>query len=212
MKQGLVWLIVAIFAGTVVAGTEDFNDGGLNGWSGWGGGDDFVQIIPDGGVDNSPYLRAGVNAKNQALPWVGDFRQRSIIFFSVSLKAIDGVVVNPAVAIRYSSSTNRWRYVFTSVLEDDGLWHDFLVQFDPNWSDAVAIANGWIKEDVGGFTFVEFLEHVSEFDVMGTSPGSSSMGIDNVGIYSDPWSLSYDLWPEESVLWLLQDFPPFNYY
>lgn len=66
---------------------------------------------------------------------------------SFDLQPNAGKFDNVWLRYRYQDATfNGWRHAMTGPFDQYGTWTTYSVSFDPGWSDAQAMANGWVQE------------------------------------------------------------------
>jgi hypothetical protein len=87
----------------------------------------------------------------------------------------------PAIQLRYSASYAGWNYELTDFTVNAGIWQHFNVYFDPTWSDADALANGWTLSPGPTKSFQETMSHVGSISILGHYPQitSKNLGFDN---------------------------------
>jgi len=67
---------------------------------------------------------------------------------------------------RYQDSTfNGWRHAMTGPFDQYGSWTTYSVTFDPSWSDAQAMANGWLQEAGPVVSFAQTLGNAYRTEV-----------------------------------------------
>jgi hypothetical protein len=86
-----------------------------------------------------------IGAQNTGADYSGVFAD-GLWTISVDLSFIDGEFVDSWLRFRYQNPTNNGWHI--SVGEDsfDSNWETYSVTFNTTWSDAAAIANGWVQE------------------------------------------------------------------
>ena len=78
-------------------------------------------------------------------PVNGNYVAAGVDGVSFDLNEISGVFTQAAFRVRYQNSGfNGWYHPVTYA--PAGGWQSFSISFDPTWSDAVAMANGWIAD------------------------------------------------------------------
>ena len=113
----------------------------------------------------------------------------------VDLLGLGGASSDVWLRFRFQDATfNGWRYRLTDVLGD--AWQTFSVGFDPGWTDAQAMANGWQTDLPGGFASVSWAEtmgdvYTTEIRIDGNA--SLAAGIDNFMLAAVPEPSSYAL-------------------
>ncbi|MCA9311297.1 MAG: hypothetical protein KDA21_08840, partial [Phycisphaerales bacterium] len=78
-----------------------------------------------------------------------------------------------------------WRYDFGS-LNPSGAWQRCEVAFNPNWSDQVAIANGWSRTSAGVPSFSSVMSNVDHFLIYIPFGSESTLYIDDVVMQAQP--------------------------
>ena len=139
-----------------------------------------------------------IGAQNTSSDYSGVFAD-GVWTVSVDLKFENGDFTDSWLRFRYQDSTaNGWHISLEDTDFFNSVWQSYSVSFDTTWSDAVAIANGWVKEADGTTptpTFSGLWDDVynSEIRIMG-SGGTMVAGIDNYKVSTIPVPAS---------LWLL---------
>lgn len=129
----------------------------------------YLGIVPEAGVMTSkPELS-------------GDYGFVQEVRISVDLKFEYAMTSTKAyLRLRYSASTNAWRYLLVTN-PPVGSWQTYTVTIDPNWTDAQAVAAGWVSEGSGTPSFAETLAHVYTTEIR-FSEGLFIAGIDNFSL------------------------------
>ena len=100
-----------------------------------------------------------------------------------------GQATDLALRFRFQDSTfNGWRYDFADLPDSSG-WKSYSVTFDPGWSDAQAVANGWRTDLPGGASSVSWQQNMMDVyttEVRLDTGTNSLLGIDNFKLVSRP--------------------------
>lgn len=170
-------------AATVVMDTFDT---GLDGWVA-NTTQTNVTHIPTGGnpdgyirTDNlgNPTTFGAVGAVNTDADHSGVFAD-GLWTVSVDINNQRQTIREARLRFRYqSSSFNGWYYVLAT--DPLASWETYTVSFNTNWSDAVAMANGWVQESTSS-SFVDLWNdaYSSEIRLVGSSSTNLIAGIDN---------------------------------
>jgi hypothetical protein len=96
--------------------------------------------------------------------------------------------------VRYMDATfNGWKFPLTNVFPL-GTWISYTIDFDPTWSDAEAIAAGWIQESASP-SFSTTMSDVYTAEVRISGEGEIEAGIDNFHLYCGPLIVLFDIKP-----------------
>ena len=117
-----------------------------------------------GGVGNFP-------------PIIGNYAAAGIFSVSFDINLFSGTFTLEAFRVRYKDATfNGWYHPVTYVA--GGGWEHFVITFDPTWSDAQAIAAGWVSE--GDQDFATTMSDVFNPEIRLEGTGSNLHGgLDN---------------------------------
>jgi len=115
----------------------------------------------------------------------GDYAAGGIIGVSFDLMTYENIT-NVRFRVRYFDSTfNGWSIQVAPVLPPDGQWYHYMVMFDPTWSDADAIANGWVQDGSSAMDFATTMSDVYHPEVRvdhGIPPGPVLNGFAGLGV------------------------------
>jgi hypothetical protein len=155
----------------------------------WGPNTDHNTVtVVDTGGNPSGYLSsqndvsypyAGVRTKKAQI--TKGFSSSSSIQFSFDSNIFSGLNYLQKIYIRlryHDSSYNGW-YHYLSNPAQMNVWNTYSVTFDPNWTDAQAIAAGWASDGPGTPSFQQTMSDVYTVEVRFTGYGVMSVGIDN---------------------------------
>ncbi len=164
--------------------------GNLGGWSGGTAG--TILSNPGAGGNPGGYLvvdrpNATAEPGTSAPEATGNFLGTTWTA-SLDLRLLDDSTIGTAaLRFRYNSPAfNGWRFLLGPVSSD---WQTFTINFDPSWSDAQAIGNGWDTDLPGGAGSVSWSQTLS--DVFRTSVRLENginpihFGIDNFSLIPD---------------------------
>ena len=172
---------------------EGWDGGDVNLWHGLGG---TVVSAPTTGGNPGGYLEAEKDSNfvwiaNGSPPWSGDWVAGEIreILIDVNVLGGDGIT-GPDFRIRKGAASNGWYYVNTGVIANDGQWHSFTAPISPDWSDAQAVAAGWVTYDNPIIPFSETLTTMGTLSfIVNNVQADHPVGFDNAeiscGIFAD---------------------------
>ena len=190
-------LAFASLAGGASAATdyaEGWNAGSTAGWSANTIDSTVVQIGGGGNPDGYLATRGPspgtfpIGALTSLPAATGDF---SGFLWTASFDADQFLGKPTALALRFrfqDSSHNGWRYDFADLPDSSG-WKNYSVAFDPRWSDADAVANGWKTDLPGGFGSVSWqqtMTNVVTTELRLDTDKNSLAGFDNFSLTSRP--------------------------
>ncbi len=190
-------LALASLASGAFAATDYFegwNAGSTAGWDANTIDSTVVQIGAGGNPDGYLASRGPapgtfpIGAKTELAAATGDF---SGFLWTASFDAQQflGQSTDLALRFRFQDSTfNGWRYDFADLPDSSG-WKSYSVTFDPNWSDAQAVANGWRTDLPGGASSVSWQQNMTNVyttEVRLDTGKDSLLGIDNFSLVSRP--------------------------
>ena len=192
----LMFVVQGIAYGAVPA-LETWDNGLLNEWRA-NTIDTTVEAYSTGGNPDgwlySYYTGSNlmpIGACTERADFTGDYLATPIQRVSVDLSFISDGFTAAWVRFRYQdSSHNGWHYPLTTSFPTDG-WHQYVVEFDPAWSDAEAVAAGWIQESVSP-TFTETMGNVYTAEIRLSGRGDLEAGIDNFRIGCTPATVKID--------------------
>ena len=89
-------------------------------------------------------------------PWVVSF----------DLQLNEGKFSDVWLRYRFQDSTfNGWRFALTGPFDQYNTWTHYVVAFDPSWSDALAVANGWVQEGGPVVSFAQTLGNAYKTEI-----------------------------------------------
>jgi len=163
---------------------EGWNEGDTAGWE-VNTSRTALEVVETGGVDDSGYLYSYevppgfdiVGAKQGEAPYAGDYGAHGYRRMEVAAQFFGGTFTSVVFRLRYlDGGHNGW---YCSIMEDftPGAWRFGGCEFDPEWTDAEAMAAGWHQEPYTP-SFQETLANVytAELRVMGA--GDLEIGFD----------------------------------
>jgi hypothetical protein len=186
--------------------TETWNDGTVAGW---------VQGTTSSSLSNpADYLEVsrintdfGTAAGTSLAAATGDFSgsawtvsvdlARMLTPDERLLEAIFGAKTQDAwLRLRYNdSSFNGWRYQLSDKLDTD--WTTYTVTFDAGWTDAEAMAHGWVTDlpdGAGSVSWAETLQNVYQTSLRFELSNTQRIGVDNFVLAPVPepgtWALA----------------------
>lgn len=170
---------------------EEWDDGDLGNWQAITG-DQFIEVLDEGGMGDSGYLHTyqtsptfGISGAVQRFaPYIGDYGARGYIVVRCDLLFVSGVFESVDFRVRYQSSNfNGWYLPLTTDFST-GAWRHFAFEFDPDWSDGEAMAAGWVQEATTP-TFQETMADVYTAEIRIQGDNLLEVGIDNFQLDDD---------------------------
>lgn len=172
---------------------EGWDEGNTNGW---GGNTIFSNVERDEFVGNpaaSLFLQRDLDnlftdfGTTTQLPDVtGNFS--AVDELSFSFDALYGVGDFRETLLRFrfqDSSFNGWYLAVDETFESG--WQEYSVTLDTNWTDAEAMANGWVNETQGVVSWQQLMTDVFTTEIrIGAFMGEAEVHIDNVRLRSVP--------------------------
>ncbi len=169
--------------GPAAAGVEDWDDGDAGGFE--SGPASTLRVEPSGGnPDGSLCVDSDApGGASSALAmrghWVGDYGRWGLVRLSLDLAAPSGDALTPEIRFLPSPDpyAGSWSYRLAGSVPDDGAWHAFEIVFNPDWSDAQALAAGW--QSSAARSFRETLAGVAVLEIA-NGAGGGTLCIDNL--------------------------------
>lgn len=159
-------------------------DGSLGGWS-RGPSTAIINQVSTGGNPGG-YLAISATTpgavsgatERQALPELsGNYAAGGINRISFDLNLFAGTVSQASFRVRYKDSTfNGWRFPVT--LGPAGTWRTYSIVFNPKWTDAQAIAAGWVADPSPTVSFAQTMSDVFTPEVRFEGM-NANVGLDN---------------------------------
>lgn len=161
--------------------------------AGWGPNTTQTNVaVVDAGGNPDGYLYSygnvsgsfdiGANYRGPEL--TGDY-SGNIWQMSFDLNFMRGNFDDAWLRFRYQdSSHNGWMYDLTDVFAL-GFWDSYSVTFDSSWTDAEAMAMGWLQESTSA-SFADTMADVYTTEIRLSGEGSLAAGIDNFQLASVP--------------------------
>jgi len=146
---------------------------------------------PGGHVEIRKDLTPGFDIGTQNSVWpqfLGDYAAAGVTGGGFDLNVFNTVLDSAQLRFRRDVAENGWYYDFGPVAPNANQWESYDVAFDPSWSDADALANGWMQE-AGGPDFAGLMGSVGWIEVRVINEGSAIVGVDNVRIVPEPAAL-----------------------
>jgi hypothetical protein len=181
------------FSGVVAAATntsDNWDDGQLHGWTGntaatvvsasTTGGNPGGYLLSTSAASGNPYRTIG--AISHESRYTGDLAAAGAYRITVDLNLLSGQSSQVWLRMRYRDfSHNGWVYQLDGAMSQ-GNWRHYEVNFDPAWTDAQAIAAGWVQESSSA-SFRDTMADVYSMEVRLLMPAaavpSTRLGIDN---------------------------------
>ncbi len=189
-------ILLVTYSGLLAAvGTNDtWDDGQLHGWQGntaW----TEVAVVNTGGnpggylqsvctLEGNPTVSPGAITEEDR--YTGNYTSAKINRVAFDLNVVSGQFEWIWLRIRYHDFTyNGWHYPLSIKKMPIGGWVHYEVSFDPNWTDAQAMAAGWEQENRSS-SFQETMSDVYTLEIRTYSRdvNSTRLGIDNFSIFS----------------------------
>lgn len=140
-----------------------------------------------------------IGALTTRADFTGDFAADGITGAGVDLNFMTDNVDGAWLRFRKDIFTNGWRFPLTNVFAPTNTWMSYSFSFDPTWSDADAIAAGWVTDnDINPIAnpsppFADVMSSVGRAEVRIASVGSTVVGIDNFRLVPEPSSVALAL-------------------
>ncbi len=193
-----LWLGCLLLAGSVFGATntsDDWDDGLLHGWLGntaatevearTSGGNPDGYLFSRSAAGGNPYSTIGAMTRESR--YTGDFSSAGVYRVSVDMNLLTGSMREVLLRFRYlNSQFNGWTYQLDTNAMPAGQWRHYEVNFDPDWTDAQAIAAGWVQES-NSASFQQTMANVytTEIRVVGISATTATtFGIDNFMLHA----------------------------
>ncbi len=147
---------------------------------GWG----YMSIVQD--ETAAPFTELGL--KTQSNPaFLGNYVQSAVTGTHFLIYTGSQTLASIQLHIKSTSMhPGAWRYDF-GMLGSSGAWQRCEVNFDPNWSDAVAIANGWERTAASVPPFRNVMSAVDFYNIYIPFGADETLYIDDIVIQADPY-------------------------
>ena len=164
---------------------EDWNGGDPGGWIP-NTSESTVEWMAAGGVDDSGYLHTAENPEGYNLtgavqlnePYVGDFGARGYVRMACAIRFFAGNFISAVFRLRYLDPGHNGWYISLTDDFSPGAWQEVGVIFDRDWSDADAVAAGWVQEPDSA-SFAETMANVYSIHMNFSGTGDLETGLDN---------------------------------
>ncbi len=175
--------------------SDNWDDGQFHGWQ--QNTSATVVSVPVTGGNPGGYLLstsvAGGNpfrtigAQNLESRYTGDLQAAGAYRVSVDLNLLSGQSTWARLRVRYRDhSHNGWVYQLDGSMPVSQ-WRHYQVDFDPNWTDAQAIAAGWVQESTSA-SFRDTMADAYNMEIRLLMPAAAvsttRLGIDNFHLYA----------------------------
>jgi N-acetylneuraminic acid mutarotase len=101
---------------------------------------------------------------------------KNVISFELAIRS--GTLNQASFRVRFRDSRfNGWHFP-VSMAQAGTSWRSFAIHFDPTWTDADAVAAGWVAEE-GGASFRETMAEVFNPEIRLSGSADLTVGIDN---------------------------------
>jgi len=199
-RKTMVAVIVAVIALSspllmgAAAYTEQWDSGSLAGWhqntavttveymAAGGNGGGYVKTY--GPAAGTYDIGAQISSSSApASPFLGDYIAGGITGCHVDLSFVSGLYDSVMLRFRYESAAyNGWYYPLSPQYLPP--WQTFSTDFDPSWTNAQAMANGWLSDEGTSPTisFAQTMGSVYAVDIRLSGSGECLAGIDNFGL------------------------------
>lgn len=185
-----------------VAGVETF-DAGVNGFEANTTSAVVVHAAAGGNPDGHLLSRKDlgppvfdIGALTTGPNFTGDFAADGITGVSVDLNFLEGDFSGAWIRFRADAVTNGWRFPLTKAFPSD-VWNTYAVNFDPTWTDAEAVLQGWVTDQQvdpaanPSPAFADVMSSVGYAEVrIASAPTSTLVGIDNFRLVPEPASVA----------------------
>jgi hypothetical protein len=148
----------------------------------------------------NPYLYGIVGALNFGPEYAGDFDVHGYVRFQVAVKFQIGSFNVVYFHVRYQSGSHNGWYLPLPADTGDSGWQWFDVDFEPTWSDAQAMAAGWMQE-TNTPSFAVTMSDVYHTGIKGTGTGVLSLGIDAFRLWDETVSAEEKSWSGIKMLY-----------
>jgi hypothetical protein len=125
-----------------------------------------------------------IGAQNNTADYAGLFSD-GLWAVSVDLSFISGDFTDSWLRFRGQDSSHDGWHISLEDSSFDSTWQSYSVTFDTTWSDAVAMANGWVQEEVG-LSFSTLWDNVWSSEVRILGDIRMEAGIDNYNVSAVP--------------------------
>ena len=165
------------FIGSTIATVQIYSGGGGN---------------PGGHVEIRKDFGPGIDiigTQNSVWPeFLGDYAAAGVTGGGFDLNVFETPFDSAQLRMRRNVGENGWYFEFGPIVPNGGLWASYDVAFDPTWSDALALGNGW-QQEAGSPSFADLMSSVGWLEVRLFNLGSAVAGVDNVRLVPEPSAL-----------------------
>jgi hypothetical protein len=131
-----------------------------------------------------------IGTQNSVWPeFLGDYAAAGVTGGGFDLNVFNTTLDSAQLRFRRNVAENGWYYDFGAVAPNGNLWVSYDVAFDPTWSDALALGNGW-QHEAGSPSFANLMSSVGWVEVRLFNLGDAVAGVDNVRIVPEPGALA----------------------
>ncbi len=130
----------------------------------------------------------------------GDYATPGVFEVSFDVLFDTGTFTSAVFRARFEGPThNGWFFPFTADFTPD-VWRSYVIAFDPTWTDAEALAAGWISDGDPGLTFAQTFGDVYHPEIRISGTGEPLVAcIDNFRIRACPVENYYEGWDNNDV-------------
>jgi hypothetical protein len=132
-------------------------------------------------ITERPGIGNSIGITTELVVASGDYAAAGVRSVSFDVNYERGDFFAAAFRVRYQDPTfNGWYFPLSGPF--DANWHSYHIAFDPTWSDADALLNGWVKDDPGVESFATTMSDVYHPEVRIDGIGAALARIDNFRI------------------------------
>lgn len=177
-----------LWFGSAHAVTEAFD----NGQGVWEKGTHYSQLEyrSTGGNPGGYMMFYGtdrIGLATKSAPYVGDYASAGYdeITVDLNVQLMPIVGPRPEVFIRSGAAVAGWTYTLTTFSTQGGVWQHFSVPMNANWSDAEAIAAGWVRDIGSEISFADTMNSVCHVGVRMkyVLTTAAYIGVDNFSVH-----------------------------
>jgi hypothetical protein len=116
---------------------------------------------------------------------LGNYAVSGITGAGFDLNVFNTTLDEAHLRFRRNPAENGWYFNFGAVAPNANQWEPYDVAFDPAWSNATALANGWAQE-ASSPSFADLMASVGWIEARVINTGSAIVGVDNVRLVPEP--------------------------
>lgn len=128
-----------------------------------------------------------IGLATKSVPYVGDYASAGYdeITVDLNVQLMPIVGPKPEVMIRAGAAVAGWAYTLTTFTPQGGVWQHFAVPMNANWSDAEAVAAGWVRDTGTEISFADTMRSVWNVGVRlkYVLTTAAFIGVDNFSVH-----------------------------